>query len=46
MTTRTPTVIHPGSVIDLDHATLYTWSGLLNGDDGSPISGSDFPDRS
>ena len=45
MTTRTPTVIHPGSVIDLDHATLYTWSGLLNGDDGSPISGSDFPDR-
>jgi hypothetical protein len=29
----------------VDHATLVTWSGLLNGDDGSPVNLSDFPDR-
>jgi len=44
MATRTPTVIQPGQQ-DLDHSTLYSWSGLLNGDDGEPMSRTDFPDR-
>jgi hypothetical protein len=44
MPTRTPTIVQPGGP-NVDHATLVTWSGLLNGDDGSPVNLSDFPDR-
>jgi hypothetical protein len=29
----------------VDHATLVTWSGLLNGDDGARVTLTDFPDR-
>lgn len=44
MATRSPTIIQPGGE-DVDHATLVTWSGLLNGDDGARVTLSDFPDR-
>ena len=44
MATRAPTIIQPGAV-EVDHATLVTWSGLLNGDDGTRVTLSDFPDR-
>lgn len=29
----------------MEHATLVTWSGLLNGDTGEQVSLTDFPDR-
>ena len=44
MATRSPAIIQPGGE-DVDHATLVTWSGLLNGDDGARVTLSDFPDR-
>lgn len=44
MATRNPTFVQPGGA-NVDHATLVTWTGLLNGDDGSPVNLSDFPDR-
>lgn len=44
MPTRNPTIVQPGGP-NVDHGTLVTWSGLLNGDDGSPVNLSDFPDR-
>jgi hypothetical protein len=44
MATRNPTIVQPGGQ-NVDHATLVTWSGLLNGDDGAPVNLSDFPDR-
>lgn len=44
MATRSPTIVHPGGQY-VDHATLVTWSGLLNDDDGASVNLSDFPDR-
>lgn len=44
MATRSPTIIQPGGE-DVDHATLVTWSGLLNGDNGARVTLTDFPDR-
>lgn len=44
MAERTPTFVQPGAQ-DMDHATLVTWTGLLNGDTGAPVSRTDFPDR-
>ena len=35
------------SVANLEHGQLITWSGLLNGDDGTPLYlGTDYADRS
>lgn len=46
MAERAVTMIAPGtSGTDLEHATLVTWTGLLNGDTGAPVSLTDFPDR-
>lgn len=44
MATRNPTIVQPGEPL-VDHATLVTWAGLLNGDTGEPVNLSDFPDR-
>jgi hypothetical protein len=44
MPTRSPAIIQPGGE-DVDHATLVTWSGLLNSDDGARVTLTDFPDR-
>lgn len=44
MAERTPTFVQPGRP-DMEHATLVTWTGLLNGDTGTPVSKTDFPDR-
>ena len=44
MATRSPAIIQPGGE-DVDHATLVTWSGLLNSDDGARVTLTDFPDR-
>lgn len=44
MATRSPTIIQPGGE-DVDHATLVTWSGLLNGDNGVRVNLTDYPDR-
>ena len=41
MTTRVPTVVNT------DRGQVITWTGLLNGDDGTPVGvGEDFADRS
>lgn len=44
MAERNPTIVQPGGQ-NVDHGTLVTWSGLLNGDTGAPVNLSDFPDR-
>lgn len=44
MAQRNPDFVQPGNV-DMEHATLVTWSGLLNGDTGTRVSYTDFPDR-
>lgn len=44
MATRSPTIVQPGGPY-VDHGTLVTWSGLLNGDTGAEVNLSDFPDR-
>jgi hypothetical protein len=44
MAERTPAIIQPGKQ-GMDHSTLVTWSGLLNGDNGSAVSLTDYPDR-
>jgi hypothetical protein len=44
MPPRSPAIIQPGGE-DVDHATLVTWSGLLNSDDGARVTLTDFPDR-
>jgi hypothetical protein len=45
MAERTPTVIQPGSLGGLEHSVLMTWTGLLNGDTGAPLTFHDYPDR-
>lgn len=43
MATRIPTT----SEINVDNSLVsVTWTGLLNGDDGTPISAAEFADRS
>lgn len=44
MAERTPVIVQPGAA-DMDHATLVTWSGLLNGDTGTRVNLTDYPDR-
>jgi hypothetical protein len=44
MPTRNLTAVGPGKG-DIEHAVAITWSGLLNGDDGSPATFHDYPDR-
>jgi hypothetical protein len=44
MAERSPSIIQPGRS-GVEHATLVTWSGLLNGDTGEQVSLTDFPDR-
>lgn len=44
MATRTPEIIQPGKE-GMEHAVLVIWTGLLNTDTGSPVSLTDFPDR-
>lgn len=43
MATRTVTV---APHLENQQVTLFTWTGLLNGDDGSPIDWAVWPDRS
>lgn len=44
MAERKPVIVQPGAV-EMDHATLVTWSGLLNGDTGARVNLTDYPDR-
>jgi hypothetical protein len=44
MAERAVVTINPGSS-GVEHAVLLTWSGLLNGDTGAPVTFHDYPDR-
>lgn len=43
MATRTVSV---NAFVENQQVTVFTWTGLLNGDDGSPVDWAVWPDRS